>query len=205
MGFGVPQVLPDANVLYSRTLRDWLCAVAALPGHPVMRIRWTEDILAETLYHLRKSAPHASEAQICGVRDRFIEAVGDGRIRGYRIDEALDYTDDCDAHLHAAAEHAQVQYVITADKDYLRFAAGRDDLNCYEAYTPDDFLVLVQRDAAPAVEQALLDEIAYFRRRGRPFNLVSALERAGAPRFAAEIRGLMQSPMVAHALTRPLP
>ncbi|MFD4292916.1 PIN domain-containing protein [Rhodococcus sp. NPDC058505] len=201
MSSRVPNVLPDANVLYSRTLRDWFCLVATRSGPPLFHLRWSEDILAELVYHLRKNHPHFSDRQIGGVRDRIISVAEHGPIRGYEIDPDLEYTDEYDAHLHAAAEHGGVQYVITNDRGFHDFAAANDDHLGYEVYTPDDFLMLVHRDAIATVREALLDQIAYFRRRGEPFNLAARLESAQAPKFAAAVREMMQAPAVAQALS----
>lgn len=198
----MPTVLPDANVLYSRTLRDWICLLATRSGPPLFRLRWTEDVLAELVYHLRKKHPHFSDQQIGGVRDRIISVAEHGRIRGYEIDPDLEYTDKYDAHLHAAAEHGGIQYVITNDRGFHDFAVANDDLLGYEVYTPDDFLMLVHRDAIATVREALLDQITYHRRLGKPFNLASRLEAAQAPKFAAVIREMMQAPVVAQALAR---
>lgn len=43
------RVLVDANVLYSRTLRDWL-ALLYLESDSFFSVYWTEDILAEAMY-----------------------------------------------------------------------------------------------------------------------------------------------------------
>ncbi len=92
-------VLPDANVLYSRTLRDWLALCALYGPEGWYEVRWTEDILAETLYHLRKNNPDASDHQIGGIRDKFVEAFGEGRISGYRVDPDISHPDIFDAHV----------------------------------------------------------------------------------------------------------
>ncbi len=54
MGTGVYAVLVDANVWYSRTLRDWIGMLYTTPDAPPFLVHWTEDIMAELLYHLRK-------------------------------------------------------------------------------------------------------------------------------------------------------
>ncbi|GAD84914.1 PIN domain-containing protein [Nocardia asteroides NBRC 15531] len=193
-------MLPDANVLYSRTLRDWICLLATRPGPPLFHLRWTEDILAELVYHLRKKHPHFSDPQIGGVRDRIIAVAEHGRIRGYEIDPDLEYTDECDAHLHAAAERGGVEYVVTDDRGFHDFAVANDDHLGYEAFTSDDFLMLVHRDSIATVREALLAQIAYYRRLSKPFNLAARLEAAQAPKFADAIREMMQTPAVARAL-----
>ncbi len=67
MSSAVTIVLLDANILYSRTLRDW---IALLQNHSegLFSVAWTEDIMVETLYHLRKDHPLWSDAQIGGLR-----------------------------------------------------------------------------------------------------------------------------------------
>lgn len=193
-------MLPDANVLYSRTLRDWICLLANRSGPPLFRLRWTEDILAELVYHLRKKHPHFSDRQVGGVRDNIMKIAVHGRIRGYEIDPGLDYTDEYDAHLHAAAEYGDVKYVVTADRGFHEFAVAHDDLLGYEVYTPDDFLVHIHTNSRTTVLEVLLDQIAYHCGRGQPFNLATRLEEAQAPKFGAIIREMMQVPAVAKAL-----
>lgn len=60
--------------------------------------------------------------------------------------------------------------------------------------------MLVHRDSIATVREALLDQIAYHRGLGKPFNLASRLEEAKAPNFAAAIREMMQTTAVAQAL-----
>ncbi len=156
--------------------------------------------MAELVYHLRKKHPNFSDHQIGGVRDNIVKVAVHGRIKGYEIDPGLAYTDKYDAHLHAAAEHGDAQYVITNDAGFHEFVSGHDELLVYEVYTPDDFFMLVYRDAISTVREALLEQISYHRRLGRPFNLATRLESAGTPNFAAAIREMMQTPAVAQAL-----
>ncbi|MFJ7621387.1 MAG: putative nucleic acid-binding protein [Rhodococcus sp. (in: high G+C Gram-positive bacteria)] len=200
MSAGVPGVLPDANIFYSRTLRDWICLFANRSGAPLFHLHWTEDVLAELLYHLRKRYPTYADEQIGGVRDRIIQVAPHGRIAGYEIVSDLEYTDEYDAHLHAAAEHGMIQYVVTHDDDFHKFAVSNDEHLGYEVYTADEFFMLVHRDSIATVREALLAQIAYHRARGKPFNLAARLDTAGAPNFAAVIRDMMQTRAVMNAL-----
>jgi len=170
----------------------------------MFHLRWTEDILAELVYHIRKKHPHYSDAQVGGIRDRIIAVAPHGRIKGYVIDSGLAYTDDYDAHLHAAAEHGGVQYVVTDDKRFLDFAEANDEILTYEVYTADDFLMLVNQSSPAAVREVMLEQIDYQRRRGGTFNLPTSLDAAGATQFAQVIREMMRSQVVAEALVRPL-
>jgi len=175
-----------------------------LSAGPIFHLKWTEDILAELIYHIRKKHPHYSDAQVGGIRDRIIAVAPHGRIKGYVIDSDLAYTDDYDAHLHAAAEHGGVHYVITNDNRFLDFAEANDDILDYEVYTADDFLMLVNQSSPAAVREVLLEQIDYHRRRGGTFNLPASLESSGAPQFADVIRKMMRCRAVAKALERPL-
>ncbi|MFD7843458.1 hypothetical protein ACFV4K_11060 [Nocardia sp. NPDC059764] len=80
VGGRVQRVLVDANILYSRTLRDWLSLLYLRGGHGMFQVFWTEDIMAETLYWLRKNNPHFSEAQIGGIRRLTIATFGEDSV-----------------------------------------------------------------------------------------------------------------------------
>ena len=156
-------------------------------------------------------SPPQEESVLLRPPDRRSTGQGRGRRRQtrqdqrFQIDPDLGYTDDCDAHLHAAAEHGDVQYVITNDRGFHEFARTYDEDLGYEVYTPDDFLMLVHRDAISTVRETLLGQIAYHRSLGRPFNLAARLDAAQAPNFAGAIRDMMQTPAVADALSSTSP
>ena len=54
-------VFVDANVLYSRCLRDWLIMMALDSHYTAYELRWSEAVLAEAFYHLRREHPDAPE------------------------------------------------------------------------------------------------------------------------------------------------
>ena len=179
------RALVDANVWFSRSLRDWICLASIVSRDDLFEITWTEDILAEVVYHLRKRHPKSSDAAIGGVRDKIIATFPDGRIAGYVIDDSRDYPDRFDAHVIAAAEHGRVSYLVTDDR---RGFVESDDLD-YEVYTADEFLVLVD-DSSPAVVDAVLEQqLDYWLNRAPDgFNLAGALRKAGAVEFSERIR-----------------
>lgn len=152
MSSAVTIVLLDANILYSRTLRDWI-ALLQIEAPGVFSVTWTEDVMTETLYHLRKDHPLWSEQQVGGIRRNLEKAFAGGQITGYQIDPALKYPDIGDAHLHAAAIHGSVDIVVTANGKDLPY----DDDLPYEIYQPDDFLILVD-DAAPKAVRAVTEQ-----------------------------------------------
>lgn len=193
MGGLTTTVLPDANVLFSRTLRDWLAMGSIYGPDGWYEVRWTEDILAEVLYHLRKKNPTASDQQIGGVRDKLMQAFAGGRISGYSIDPKIEYPDIYDAHVHAAAVQGEVDFVITADGDFTELGQIEDDLP-YEVHSPDTFFCLLD-DSSPNTVRAITRlQLEYWAKRseGRSFNLCDSLRAAGAPDFADRVREHLQ-------------
>ncbi|MFD6391253.1 PIN domain-containing protein [Nocardia sp. NPDC060259] len=186
------KVLADANILYSRTLRDWLSLLYLRGGNGMFQVYWTEDIMAETLYNRRKHNPHLPEAQIGGIRRTMVSTFGpNSLITGYRIDTSIEYSDVFDAHVHSAAIHGDVGIVLTANAGDF---ADLDQLT-YEIYSADDFFMLID-DARPAIVRAvMLEQLAYWLpRNGR--SLPDALRRADAPLFAERIRAYLQVTVV---------
>lgn len=190
MSSAVTIVLLDANILYSRTLRDWI-ALLQIEAPSVFSVAWTEDIMVETLYHLRKKHPLWSEKQVGGMRRNLEKAFTGGQITGYQVDPAIKYPDVGDAHVHAAAVHGAVDIVVTANgKDF----PATDDLN-YEIYPPDDFLILVD-DAAPKAVRAVTEQqLRHYHQRSsgnEGVDLPLRLKNAKAPMFAARVREHLQ-------------
>lgn len=183
------RVLPDANILYSRTLRDWLALGSLYGPDGWYQVHWTEDILAELLYHLRKNNPQASDRQIGGVRDKIVQAFSGGRIEGYSIGTGIEYPDIYDAHVHAAAVHGGVNFVVTLDKGFEEFGEVLDALP-YEIHSADSFYCLLDDSSPKSIRAITKLQLEYWSRRqaGRPFNLCTNLEKAGAPEFADRIR-----------------
>lgn len=82
-----------------------------------------------------------------------------------------------DPHLHAAAVHGKVDYVMSQDKGFARFADNDD--TPYEVYTADDFFVLVNDSAPAIVREAIAAELRFHYRRGDT-NLPRMLKQLGA-------------------------
>lgn len=78
-------VFVDANVWFSRTLRDWIGMLYTTPDEPPFEIRWTEDVLAEVLYHLRRKHPDWDGNRITGIRDRSAGTFEVGRVADFTV------------------------------------------------------------------------------------------------------------------------
>ena len=80
-------VFVDANVWYSRTLRDWVGRLYTLPETPPFEVRWTEDVMAEVLYSLRRKHPAWDGGRITRIRDLLQPTFEVGRVESFPMDE----------------------------------------------------------------------------------------------------------------------
>jgi predicted nucleic acid-binding protein len=183
----IPRVLVDANVLYSRTLRDWLALISLSLDDEPYRVYWTEDILAETLYRLRRKHPGWDGRKIADVRDKIERAFEGGRVEDFVVDTTFPGRDADDAHVHAAALACDADILLTADNGFVGGDVDPDSLP-YEVFTPDEFFVHVDDTAPVHVETATANQTRYWRRRSGRAPLGEQLARAGCPRFAERVR-----------------
>ncbi|MBM4686397.1 hypothetical protein GS532_22210 [Rhodococcus hoagii] len=74
-------VLVDANILYSRTLRDWLALLYLDASSDMFEVKWTDDIMVEFQYNLRKKNPSWTMHRVVGFDDVWESTFGeDSRI-----------------------------------------------------------------------------------------------------------------------------
>lgn len=110
-----PLAFLDANILFSRTLRDWISLLALECQCTVYDLRWSEDVLAEWIYKLRRKNPNHSD-QVIGNRRRELEAAfPDRTVRGYTPTSVPAVNDPNDRHVLAAAVHGEVDILVAAD------------------------------------------------------------------------------------------
>ncbi|MCG8916727.1 PIN domain-containing protein [Actinokineospora sp. PR83] len=179
------RVFTDANVFYSRTLRDWLALLQLQGG--TYTVYWTEDVLAETVYRLRRRHPDWNGAKITAIRDRIAGTFEGGRVDDFTIDGSFPGGDVDDQHVHAAALACQADFILTCDNGFI--VAGQDvDSMPYEVYRPDDFFVLVDDSAPHVVRQVTYDQTLYWVGRTGRADLASKLSDAGCPEFAERVR-----------------
>jgi hypothetical protein len=199
-GWGT-KVLVDANVLFSRTLRDWLALLYLQPGNEMFEVMWTDDIMVEFHYHLRKKHPLLDDAQVGGIRRRLEDTFRTGRITGYTIDKSVTYPDVGDAHVHCAAVYANVDILLTDNvEDFTRM----DNLP-YEIYSADEFFELVDNSAPHIVRAVTAEQLVYHVRKNSTNNvsLPQRLKAAGAPAFAERVREHLQTLDINALLNKP--
>lgn len=181
------RVFVDANVLYSRTLRDWLALLQLGAPGEIYTVYWTEDVLAETIYHLRRSHPEWDGGKITKIRDRIAATFEGGRVEDFIIDDTFPGSDGDDRHVHAAAVACRADIVLTCDGGF-HVCHNADSLP-YEVYDPDEFFLLVDDSAPHLVRDVTKNQALYWAARldERP-DLAASLINAGCPKFAERVR-----------------
>ncbi|QRP50798.1 PIN domain-containing protein [Amycolatopsis sp. FDAARGOS 1241] len=188
----VARVFVDANVLYSRTLRDWLCLLRKY-GPEVMDgeifiVYWTEHVLSEATYHLLKKHPAWDGAKLTQIRDRIVATFEGGRVEDFTVDGSFPGTDRNDQHVHAAAVACDADILLSDDGGFSVDEEAADDLP-YEVFLPDDFFLLIEENMPEVVRRVTLEQTLYWRGRktGRA-DLARPLIDAGCPEFAKRVR-----------------
>ncbi|MFC5942332.1 PIN domain-containing protein [Micromonospora harpali] len=187
-----PLVFLDANVLYSRTLRDWICLLALESAYD---LRYSEDVLAEWMYRLRRKRPELSEHAIGGQRRKFVAAFPNGMVTGYSPGSVPCPPDPDDRHVLAAALHGGVDVLVTNDRQGREAFPPECVRDHLEVQTADEFLDHVADASMDLVWRVLARQLDYYRRtRGTgdydEAELVAFLRKAGAARFAERLERL---------------
>lgn len=179
----IQRVFVDANVLYSKTLRDWIFLLKLAGNGNMFQLHCTEDVLDEALYHLRRDHPEWKGQQIANIRRNIVGAL-DEIVTDF--DPSMDFpgSDENDRHVQAAAVASGAHILVTADKN-LRSMADIDSLD-YEIYSPDEFFVHVDDSSSRLVLRVTEEQREYWSKRNSP-GLIAALKSADCPEFAHRV------------------
>lgn len=179
-------VFLDANILYSRVLRDWFCN-AYLSGGATrpFEVRFSEDVLAEVLHSLRRSHPDWDGGRIARVRESLLKVFPGAVVRDYKVDGTWPGADEHDGHVHAAAVTCAAGYLVTNDKGF--HCPDIVDLLPYEVHTADSFLTMFDEYFPQLCFEAVQRQFDYHRSRSSDFDLGKGLRDAGAPQFAKRV------------------
>lgn len=178
-----PIAFVDANVLYSKTLRDWLFLLRIETGGGAFALFSSEDSLTEALYNLRKRKPDAPGRYTTTIQQRIRDSLDD--IIGDFPSIDFPGEDKHDQHIHAAATSVNSSYLISNDAGFGKIDP---DLLAYEVHTSDSFFMLVAANAPDVVDRVIMKQIGYYKQRGQSSRLDEMLERAGCPIFAMCVR-----------------
>ena len=162
------------------------------PDHlPPFAVRWSEDVLADVIHHLRKQMPNAPGATMAAIRDRIAATFETGRVSDYVIDGTYRGPDPDDAHVHAAAVACRAAYLLTNNtKDFPEDAS---DPLPYEVIRPEDLFILVDDTNPDLVGECVEEQIRYWSRRSPcEVDLVGPLRRANCPGFADRVMAHLQ-------------
>lgn len=184
----LPRAVLDSNVIYSRVLHELMGRIAS-EGR-LLDLVWNDELLAEAKRVLQESKPMPEEAA-----ERWVnlmrEAFPDGRIEPIDLPDGVDLAtltkDPDDEFVCALTITADADYLFTFDRGYLR-----DPLRQYGVTVthPDPWLAERIEE-----EHELFERLLPVQARGwgdRPLTeLLDAIQRAGAPVFAAKARTLL--------------
>lgn len=184
-------VFVDANILFSRCLRDWLVLLALDSQYTAFRPYWSEAVLAEAFYHLRRKYPDAPEQQVERWRDQLDQDFPEAKVTGWNPRDVPQPKDPDDHHVLAAAYAGEVDILVTSDGDISDFQLCLDQVNAnIEVQHVDDFLCMIAGRHPALVRRRYISQVMYWQRRSRSTEEAAAdssneaLDRAGAKRFA---------------------
>lgn len=176
----------DTDVIFSRVLHEMFGRLAS--ELRLLTLIWSDELVAETERVLveRKPLKPAAARRWVGY---LLEAFPDGRIDLASHRSTLDVSrmtsDPDDEHIAKLAIVGNADLLIAGDRGYDGAALQEHGV---ELQTPDTFLVAAF-EAEPEPVLGVLHEQAGVWGGGRPIGqLLDAIERAGAPTFAAHVR-----------------
>lgn len=171
-------VLGDANVLYSRVLRDYLLYAAS---RQLIRVYWSADILGEVVQHL--TANVAGFTAVSGARlvaamnDTFPYSQVTPSEKDYRKLKQLTLDDENDRHVLAAAIAAEADVLCT--DNIKHFPPDIMAELAIEALTADNLLTLMIEEFG--AEMVAVHRIVVTRLPGATDeSTIAALHRANA-------------------------
>jgi predicted nucleic acid-binding protein len=185
-------VLTDANVLYSRVLRDYILYAAE---YQIISVAWSRQILLETTGHLMVNRPSfdqaAADALIGALGKTFPYAERNPGPEHFEQAARLELPDEDDRHVIAAAIAAEADVVCTANiTDFPVAAVGGFG---FTVLTPDE-LICQLITSFPAV-MLLVHQTSIANLRGASNeSTLAALRKSGAPQAADMIARLLASP-----------
>jgi predicted nucleic acid-binding protein len=188
---GRPAAVLDADIIYSRVLHDLIGRTAS--DLRVLSLFWSDELLAETREVLleNKGLSPASAQRWVDYLPRNFPA---GKVEIAQVLASTDFSDltsdPGDHHVCALVIASRAKYLFTHDRGYLH-----DGLQRYgvAVITPDQFLApLLDADSQRML--AVLERQANAWAGGRTIeDLIDAIERAGAPTFAAKVRVALEA------------
>lgn len=189
----VQRVFIDANILFSKTLRDWFFLLRVETAGNMFTLITSEDALVEAQYSFRKRNPYVSGRLVTNIRKKTAEFCDDV-IEDYPGKASGPFLDRYDLHIHSAAVAAGCHMLVTQDRGFLNLPEEHKDELAYEILSPDEFLLLVDDSASQFVSSVTSQQSSYWVKRRLDgeaicdISLDAALGKSGCPKFAARVR-----------------
>lgn len=184
----VPIVFVDANVLYSKTLRDWLFLLREETCGDMFTVASSNDVIAEVLYWIRKNNS-AGPGHLTGNAKEKIEASLDELVRDFPAGMVFPGGDAHDTHVHAASITCGAAYLVTNDAGFH----GVSDELPYEVHSADSFFQLIAENVPQVVDDVIRRQIPYYESRSGSGPLSEALISANCPTFAETVHQHLQA------------
>lgn len=186
------RVFVDADVLFSRTLRDWLFLLKLESTGELFTVATSLDVIVEATARYRDRYPTVNGAVITSMFNR-INANVDELVQEYAVDGTFVGVDEGDSHVDAAARACRADVLLTQDTDWHGLAPEQSDQLHYEVQRPDDFFCIIDASAPGVVNAAVVIQTKYWFAKNGEADLPERLRRAGCPNFADRVRLQLQS------------
>ena len=181
------RVFVDANVLFSRTLRDWLFLLKLRSGGRMFTLGSTEDVLAETVARLRDKWHDMPGKVVSNLRTKLVTNLEE-LVDDFAIEQWMMRGDVGDAHVRAAAQARGFTMLLTADRGLLA-EREEDSPALYETISPDEFFVLIDDSSPDLVRAVVKEQMDHFMKTRGDADLTQALRNADCPAFAERVNG----------------
>ncbi|WP_146070887.1 PIN domain-containing protein [Arthrobacter sp. B1805] len=195
MSSGATVVLLDETIYCQPLLRAWIASIFlegdSTSSAPLFVVKWTDKIMDGFVHRTMEADPSRSATSVNKVRQHLEGTFSFGRIKKYSDVKSPEPPAPVERHVHAAAIHGSVDYVVTM---HCSDSAERIDLS-YEIYSADDFLVLLDDSATSTVHAVVEIELCRAHARAKAedgVDLPLLLKEAGAPEFSKRVRGHLQ-------------
>ncbi|NLZ57202.1 MAG: PIN domain-containing protein [Corynebacterium sp.] len=175
------RVFVDANILFSKTLMDWLFLLRNA-NEGMFQVHTTEDVIAEVISNFRKRTPRRQGYQTKR-RSDLIRASLDEIVPDFPDNLAFSGVDEDDYHVHAAATQCQADFLLTQNKPTDFTSSPHHE--AYEIITADDFFVLVVDSNPASLKYVTQAQLGYWA--GSKKTLDQALVDASCPHFARRV------------------
>ena len=183
-------VLGDANVLYSRVLRDYILYAMT---HQLIQVRWSSEIMDEVVEHLMENVDGfdevAGERLVTAINGTFpysqVEVTDEARsvVAGFRL------FDEDDRHVIAAAVAAEATFLCSDDR--TGFPADVMESLGMEVVKSDYLLSMLIEEAPDAMLRVHRTAVAGLRG-ATDASTIAALRRAKAYRTADLMEELLR-------------